>query len=67
MMTPKKKYAKPTVKVAKWELNEAICDDPVCLSYTKCLDVQGSKGESSIEFRDNPNGWSRVPSSNRFK
>ena len=26
MMTPKKKYAKPTVKVAKWELNEAICE-----------------------------------------
>ena len=44
MMTPKKKYAKPTVKVAKWELNEAICETVMKVSPERCFDVRVNSG-----------------------
>ena len=67
MNPKKKKYAKPTVKLAKWELNEAICNNPVvCLSYTKCLDVQGDSGKTGVETRRDITGeWTRVGSTSR--
>lgn len=66
MNPKKKKYAKPTVKLAKWELNEAICNNPVCLSYTKCLNVQGDSGKNAVEIRRDVTGeWTRVGSTSR--
>ena len=63
MMTPKKKYAKPTVKVAKWELNEAICNNPMCLSYRKCISIEKGTAGTIIEDRKDQTGtWSRVGS-----
>ena len=63
MMTPKKKYAKPTVKVAKWELNEAICDNPVCLSYRKCIGISKGSNIKLTEDRNNFTGsWERITS-----
>ena len=62
-MNPKKKYAKPTVKLAKWELNEAICNNPVCLSYRKCIGIQKGTKVSVIEDRSDYTGtWDRVGS-----
>lgn len=63
MNPKKKKYAKPTVKLAKWELNEAICQTVSCNSYTQCFDV--APGTSIIQTenrRDVTGEWSRVGS-----
>lgn len=63
MNPKKKKYAKPTVKLAKWELNEAICNNVTCLSYTKCFDIKTQSHVVGIEVRDdNSTGWTRVGS-----
>ena len=62
-MNPKKKYAKPTVKLAKWELNEAICNNVTCLSYRKCIGIQKGTKVSVIEDRSDYTGtWDRVGS-----
>ena len=62
-MNPKKKYAKPTVKLAKWELNEAICQTVSCNSYTKCFDIKTNSHVIGVETRNNSQGeWSRVGS-----
>lgn len=47
-MNPKKKYAKPTVKLAKWELNEAICQKTTIMqiSPNRCFDVKVDSGNS---------------------
>lgn len=62
-MNPKKKYAKPTVKLAKWELNEAICNNVTCLSYRKCITIEkGTKGSITEDRRDFTGEWDRVGS-----
>ena len=62
MNPKKKKYAKPTVKLAKWELNEAICQTVSCNSYTQCFDIPGGNGSGRFEIRDTSDGWTRVGS-----
>ena len=63
MMTPKKKYAKPTLKVAKWELNEAICNSvTTCSDKPMCFEIPGGNGVGRFDIRDNSDGWTRVGS-----
>ena len=63
-MNLKKKYAKPTVKLAKWELNEAICQTVSCNSYTKCFTIKTNSGVNGTETRlgNNTGEWTRVGS-----
>lgn len=62
-MNLKKKYAKPTVKLAKWELNEAICQTVTCNSYTRCFEVNAGSGLFQTETREtDPKTWTRVGS-----
>lgn len=64
-MNPKKKYAKPTVKLAKWELNEAICNlnnVANCSDKPLCFDIPGGNGAGRFDIRDSSDGWSRVGS-----
>lgn len=66
MNPKKKKYAKPTVKLAKWELNEAICNNVTCLSYRKCFDIKSGSGMTGVETRRDVTGeWWPVGSNTR--
>ena len=65
MNPKKKKYAKPTVKLAKWELNEAICNCnnvANCSDKPVCFEIQEGNGAGRFDFRGNSDGWSRVTS-----
>ena len=63
MMTPKKKYAKPTLKVAKWELNEAICNSVTCGSENQCFIINKGDENHDVERRTDVGSWDKVGSS----
>lgn len=66
MKEKKKVYVKPTITVAEWDFNEAVCDDWIMqLSDTRCIKVDPGTYDAhySIETTDNPNQWQDWPPS----
>lgn len=70
MKEKKKVYVKPTITVAEWDFNEAVCDDNVMI-LSRCINVRvnGNGGVAAIETRgdyseDSELNWSKWPSSN---
>ncbi len=69
MNPKKKKYAKPTVKLAKWELNEAICqtvyEASPCIHVVDDfagntrIDHRQSTAPGGIEWQDWPGNTNR--------
>lgn len=59
----KKQYVKPTVKLAKWDFSNAVCQTIVSTSVTKCISVTKGVGANTVEIRNETTGeWNRVGS-----
>lgn len=58
MKKQKRTYLKPTLKVAEWDFNEAVCQAPYTNSGTRCITVAGAGTRDLVDTRPDYNGGS---------
>lgn len=69
MKSVKKKYMKPSIKVAEWDFNEAVCQtQTMCTSVSRCISITTAGTFDGIQTRGDYTGgsttgeWNRVGS-----
>lgn len=62
MKKQKRTYLKPTLKVAEWDFNEAVCQSQVSMCSTKdmCIRIREANSHDLVSTRWDSEEWNRI-------